>query len=72
MKICDDLKNEDYTQEEKEHWQRIHNLVEHEIDAMDMEGLIDYVTDKLFDYFGDKSEDEIKELYKEEILDYED
>ena len=69
MEINDDLKNEDLTQEQKEHYQRMHELVEREVDMMNLEGLIEYATDKLFDYFGDKSEDEIKELYKEEILD---
>ena len=69
MKINDDLKNEDLTQEQKEHYQRMHELVEHEVGMMDMEGLIQYATDQLFDYFGGKSDDEIKALYKEEILD---
>lgn len=72
MKINDDLKNEDMPLEQKERLQRMHELVEQQMDIMDMEDLISYATDKLFEYFDGKSDDEIKALYKEDILDYED
>jgi hypothetical protein len=41
----------------------IDELVDHEIDMMDIEGLYQYATDKLWYYFDQKTPTEVQKMY---------
>ena len=43
----------------------IDQMVDHEIDMMDLEGLYEYATDQLRKWFDAKTDEEIKVLYEE-------
>ena len=48
-----------------EEFKMIEELVEYEFDAMDMECLYQFVTDKLWKYYSEKDSETILELYEE-------
>ena len=48
-----------------EEFKMIEELVEYEFDAMDMESLYKFVTDKLWKYYSEKDSETILELYEE-------
>jgi hypothetical protein len=48
-----------------EEFKMIEELVEYEFDAMDMECLYQFVTDKLWEYYSEKDSKTILELYEE-------
>ena len=43
----------------------IDQMVDHEIDMMDLEGLYKYATDQLWKWFDKQDTDKIKEMYEE-------
>ena len=43
----------------------IQEIVDHEIDMMDLDGLYEYATDQLWKHFDGKSFEEIEKMYEE-------
>ena len=60
-----DMENKEITKEEKAVFDMINEMVNAELDSMDMEGLVQYATDKLWEYYSAFSDEEIKEGYEE-------
>ena len=59
------MENKEITKKEKAIFDMINEMVEHELDSMDMEGLFQYATDKLWEYYSAFSDEEIKKGYEE-------
>ena len=55
----------DMNKKKDKEFKMIQEIVDHEIDMMDLDGLYEYATDQLWKYFDGKSFEEIEELYKE-------
>jgi hypothetical protein len=59
------LREVKYMSTSNEEFKMIEELVEYEFDAMDMESLYQFVTDKLWKYYSEKDSETILELYEE-------
>ena len=51
--------------EQEELFKMIEDMVEHEIDMMDLEGLYEYANNQLWKHFDNKSPEEIRQLHEE-------
>ena len=51
--------------EQEKLFSMIEEMVEHELDMMDLEGLYDFANDQLWKHFDSKSPQEIRTLYEE-------
>jgi len=51
--------------EQEELFKMIEDMVEHELDMMDLEGMYEYVNNQLWKHFDNKSPEEIRRLHEE-------
>ena len=51
--------------EQEKLFSMIEEMVEHELDMMDLEGLYDFANDQLWKHFDSKSPEELRTMYEE-------